>query len=402
MEVSLSNVQSHQRDSGRPHDTADIIISYGTAVETYRQVQIGKPYTLRGSGLVTVKVTGPQRRSPRQESSRSITAPGRSRHSRPSASSTRWTSCRVPGIPSLDRCLFSTCPRRRGSPHLVTSVAVAYCERKRAFYIVDTKFAVPAPAGTSTASSPISARCRRSRRSASTPRSTPRGCKRRPGHGENDRPGDGETDRAATQRVRSRMYPRRTAPRSMAVPGQHPGLAAGHDGRRYERGDDRFPAGGPEPHRNRLLTAVPLSSPRHWGTRTTAASTLPTGMDVRRRAADGAVIEQNLCASLTWAVFQGNSRPLWTTLTQEVTAFMLSLFRRNTFAGTKPSDSFLVQCDATTTHRRTRPTGWSTSWSASPRSKPPSSSSSRWGSSQARHRARSPSWAPFPGRPESL
>ena len=44
-------------------------------------------------------------------------------------------------------------------------------------------------------------------------------------------------------------------------------------------------------------------------------------------------IEQSLYASLTWAVFQGNAEPLWTALTQEVTAFMLSLFRQGAFAG---------------------------------------------------------------------
>jgi phage tail sheath protein FI len=32
-----------------------------------------------------------------------------------------------------------------------------------------------------------------------------------------------------------------------------------------------------------------------------------------------------------------------------VSAFMLSLFRQGAFAGDKPSQSFLVQCDATTT-----------------------------------------------------
>jgi len=60
-------------------------------------------------------------------------------------------------------------------------------------------------------------------------------------------------------------------------------------------------------------------------------------------------IEQSLYANLTWAVFEPNAQPLWDALTQEVNAFMLSLFRQGAFAGTTPSQSFLVQCDSTTT-----------------------------------------------------
>jgi uncharacterized protein len=60
-------------------------------------------------------------------------------------------------------------------------------------------------------------------------------------------------------------------------------------------------------------------------------------------------IEQSLYAALTWAVFQPNATPLWNALTQEVNAFMLTLFRQGAFAGDTPSQAFLVQCDATTT-----------------------------------------------------
>jgi len=60
-------------------------------------------------------------------------------------------------------------------------------------------------------------------------------------------------------------------------------------------------------------------------------------------------IEQSLYASLKWAVFEPNATPLWQALTQEVTAFMLSLFRQGAFAGDTPSTAFVVQCDSTTT-----------------------------------------------------
>jgi uncharacterized protein len=60
-------------------------------------------------------------------------------------------------------------------------------------------------------------------------------------------------------------------------------------------------------------------------------------------------LEQTLYANLTWAVFEPNDTPLWNALTQEVGAFMLGLFRQGAFAGTTPSQAFLVQCDSTTT-----------------------------------------------------
>jgi len=89
-----------------------------------------------------------------------------------------------------------------------------------------------------------------------------------------------------------------------------------------------------------------------FGARTTAGADANTAQQqwkyvaVRRMAL---FIEQSLQANLTWAVFEPNAEPLWSALTQEVTAFMLSLFRQGAFAGSTPSQSFVVQCDATTT-----------------------------------------------------
>lgn len=60
-------------------------------------------------------------------------------------------------------------------------------------------------------------------------------------------------------------------------------------------------------------------------------------------------IEQSLYSSLRWAIFEPNATPLWNALTQEVTAFMLGLYRQGAFAGTSVNTSFQVQCDSTTT-----------------------------------------------------
>ncbi len=89
-----------------------------------------------------------------------------------------------------------------------------------------------------------------------------------------------------------------------------------------------------------------------FGARTTAGADANTSQQqwkyvaVRRMAL---FIEQTLYANLTWAVFEGNATPLWNALTQEVTAFMLSLFRQGAFAGDTPKQAFVVQCDSTTT-----------------------------------------------------
>ena len=61
-------------------------------------------------------------------------------------------------------------------------------------------------------------------------------------------------------------------------------------------------------------------------------------------------LEQSLYGSLGWAVFQPNDTPLWNALTLTVEAFMLTLFRQGSyFQGSTPSEAFLVRCDSTTT-----------------------------------------------------
>jgi phage tail sheath protein FI len=43
---------------------------------------------------------------------------------------------------------------------------------------------------------------------------------------------------------------------------------------------------------------------------------------------------------------QPNDEPLWSSLRLNVTSFMQTLFRQGAFQGSKPSDAYLVQCDA--------------------------------------------------------
>jgi phage tail sheath protein FI len=94
-----------------------------------------------------------------------------------------------------------------------------------------------------------------------------------------------------------------------------------------------------------------LGPPVVFGARTLVASNPAYEqwryVPVRRTAL---FLEDSLYGSLGWAVFQPNAQPLWDALTQEVERFMMSLFRQgNYFQGDTPTQAFLVQCDSNTT-----------------------------------------------------
>jgi phage tail sheath protein FI len=89
------------------------------------------------------------------------------------------------------------------------------------------------------------------------------------------------------------------------------------------------------------------------GTAVFGARTLVTLTDeqwryvpVRRMAL---FLEQTLYANLGWVLFEPNAEPLWSAIRMSITSFMLGLFRQGAFAGTTPSQAFLVQCDSQTT-----------------------------------------------------
>ena len=60
-------------------------------------------------------------------------------------------------------------------------------------------------------------------------------------------------------------------------------------------------------------------------------------------------IEQSLYGSLGWAVEEPNDTPLWNALKGEVDAFMLGLYRQGAFQGATADKAFVVKCDGTTT-----------------------------------------------------
>jgi len=68
--------------------------------------------------------------------------------------------------------------------------------------------------------------------------------------------------------------------------------------------------------------------------------------NVRRMAL---FLEQSLLNSLGWVVFESNDFPLWTSIRTTIDAFMLGLFHQGAFQGETPSQAFKVLCDHTTT-----------------------------------------------------
>ena len=354
MAVALSNPQSSAADG--PKDTADIVISYGTRVETYRKVQIATlAAKLQNSSLVTVTLKGTPTAYPPDGSTPFDYSSLANGQIAPQVGFTVINPVDFEPVfqdyESLDKVpIFNLLATPGISDSLVTAEAVAYCERKRAFYIADT----PSSESPNWDVNSIVINLDQSTALSPPPPLSTNAAVYYPWLKTTD-PVTGNADLARCCRRRADTWPestaRRTARKASGSP--RPGFqttllgTTGVD----TKGMMTDPQQG-------VLNNNAINALRQFagagtvvfGARTTVAAN-PSFQQwkyvaVRRMAL---FIEQTLYANLTWAVFQGNSEPLWNALTQEVTAFMLSLFRQGAFAGDKPSNSFLVQCDSTTT-----------------------------------------------------
>jgi len=85
-----------------------------------------------------------------------------------------------------------------------------------------------------------------------------------------------------------------------------------------------------------------------FGARTTVTQTQEQWryVSVRRMAL---FLEQTFYANLGWVVFEPNAPPLWAAITMTLNSFMLGLFRQGAFQGTTPSQAFNVLCNNQTT-----------------------------------------------------
>jgi phage tail sheath protein FI len=357
MQVALSNLQT----TSVTDDTADIVITYGTQVETYRKVVIGTLISrLAGSALVTVtSPTSTPTSYPMSGSPPGTGAPIAFTYASPLSSS--YSSIKPQAIGAvftdnypLDKVLpvFNLLVIPGITDPGVLAEAVAYAERKRAFYIVDSppNWDVDTPEGTAATGSP-----------PSSPESPVDGLSLIPV----------STNAGIYYPWLQTTDPITNNPTTSPPSGFVAGIYAQEDA---NRGVWKSPA-GLETALTGTLSVVPSGvmtdaqqgvlnglginclrqfpslPPVVYGARTLAYRDVALKdqwgyIAVRRMAL---FLEQSLYANLTWAVFEPNDTPLWNALTQEVSAFMLSLFRQGAFAGTKPSDAFLVKCDNTTT-----------------------------------------------------
>ena len=98
-----------------------------------------------------------------------------------------------------------------------------------------------------------------------------------------------------------------------------------------------------------ILRSFPgTAGPVVWGARTLEGGSDPEWryIPVRRL---GLFLEESLYRGLGWIVFEPNGAALWEQIRSSVEAFLFDLWKRGAFLGAKPSEAFLVKCDATTT-----------------------------------------------------
>jgi phage tail sheath protein FI len=87
-----------------------------------------------------------------------------------------------------------------------------------------------------------------------------------------------------------------------------------------------------------------------WGARTLEGADVMASeskyIPVRRTTL---MIEESLYRGTKWAVFEPNDEPLWAQLRLNIGAFMQNLFRQGAFQGRTPREAYLVKCDRETT-----------------------------------------------------
>ena len=82
-----------------------------------------------------------------------------------------------------------------------------------------------------------------------------------------------------------------------------------------------------------------------WGARTTSLDPQWKYVNVRRYFI---FLERSIYEGLQWVVFEPNGEPLWKSVRQTVTNFLLNNWRSGALLGTKPEEAFYVRCDAST------------------------------------------------------
>jgi phage tail sheath protein FI len=95
-----------------------------------------------------------------------------------------------------------------------------------------------------------------------------------------------------------------------------------------------------------------------WGSRTLQGSDRLASewkyIPIRRLAL---FLEESLYRVTQWVVFEPNDEPLWSQIRLNVGAFMHNQFRKGAFQGSSPKDAYFVKCDGDTTTQNDRDQG---------------------------------------------
>ena len=98
------------------------------------------------------------------------------------------------------------------------------------------------------------------------------------------------------------------------------------------------------------LRTFPVFGNVCWGARTLMGSDVQASdwkyIPVRRFAL---YLEESLYRGTKWAVFEPNDEPLWAQIRLNIGAFLQSLFRQGAFQGKSPREAYFVKCDSETT-----------------------------------------------------
>jgi phage tail sheath protein FI len=363
--VAVTNLQS--TISGGVTDIADIIITYGTVIETYRHVTLNPApppadvtNTLETrigtvanpvSQLVTVAPGGSGPAYPTQWST--ALAPVALNTNLPTSPFTSYNAADFAPAFAQDMALDKLAvfnllltPGVWDPP--VVSEAMSFAERKRAFFIMDP----PADAVADPSGAPL------------------------PMIG--DIMSDAVPGRIIPKSINGAIYfpqlltsdPITAVPLTLPPSGYVAGMYAKED---TNRGVWKAPAGFETVLTNTtgVVATGRMTDPRQGtlnpigvnclrdfpgiGTVVFGARTLVAAnpafqqyryVPVRRMAL---FLEQSLYASLGWVTFEPNDVPLWVSIRTTIEGFMLGLFNQGAFQGSTPSDAFQVKCDASTT-----------------------------------------------------
>lgn len=98
------------------------------------------------------------------------------------------------------------------------------------------------------------------------------------------------------------------------------------------------------------LRSFPVYSHICWGARTLEGADAQASewkyIPVRRLTL---FLEETLYRATKWVVFEPNDEPLWAQIRLNIGAFMHTLFRQGAFQGASPREAYLVKCDRETT-----------------------------------------------------